>query len=389
MIRIVLFDTPDRVRLFPLTAIRPVADLLSGILTIRQKWERYSGNSCDVLTESYLMGNISSPSGDTLYINAHLFVTAALAKEILDLESDSSLWSQENLLAFRTEVSVSYQEVTDMANGLKKVSSKSSVKLLRYPWQLVVWNAEAIATDFELLTNGRKSAVISNTNKLINREQIFVESGADIDFCVINASSGPVYIGKDTTIMEGTMIRGPFALLDNATVKMGACIYGGTTIGKHCIAGGEIKQSIIMSYSNKAHHGYLGDAVIGEWCNMGAGTSCSNIKNNAGEIDVFNPWLSEWITAGIKCGVMMGDYSRTAIHTAINTGTVIGICSNIVSNHLTNKYIDSFIWDIATNQKYKLEKAYTDIAQWMKLKDCAIAQHQKDILLHLYNLNPS
>lgn len=387
--RIVLFDTHDRVRLFPFTAIRPVADLLLGILTIRQKWERYSGISCEALTEPYLLDHYSNASGDTLYINAHLFVTASIVKEILDLGPESALWHQEHLLAFRTKDSVSYPVKRDAPDGLKRYTTQSSLKLLRYPWQLVAWNAEAIANDFELLTNGRKSAVISNTNKVINREQIFVEPGADIDFCVINASNGPVYIGKDTTIMEGTMIRGPFALLDHATLKMGACIYGGTTIGKHCIAGGEIKQSIIMSYSNKAHHGYLGDAVIGEWCNMGAGTSCSNIKNNAGEIDVFNPWLNEWITAGQKCGVMMGDYSRTAIHTAINTGTVIGICSNIVSNQLTNKYIGSFIWDVATDQKYKLEKAYTDIGQWMKLKDCAISQHQKDILLHLYNLNPS
>lgn len=385
--RIVLFDTQDRLRLFPFTAIRPVAELLSGILTIRQKWERYSGKSCDVLTAPYLMHHHSADSGDTLYINAHLFVNQEIAKEILDIKPESALWSQENLLAFRTEASVSYQEVTDIANGLKRNTTQSSLKLLRYPWQLVAWNAEAIVHDFELLTNGRKSAVISSTNKVIHREQVFVESGADIDFCVINASNGPVYIGKDTTIMEGTMIRGPFALLDHATLKMGTCIYGGTTIGKHCIAGGEIKQSIIMSYSNKAHHGYLGDAVIGEWCNMGAGTSCSNIKNNAGEIDVFNPWLNEWITAGQKCGVMMGDYSRTAIHTAINTGTVIGICSNIVSNELTNKYIASFIWDINTNQKYKLDKAYRDIAQWMQLKHCEISQHQKDILLHLYNSN--
>ncbi len=389
MIRIVLFDTPDRVRLFPFTAIRPVADLLSGILTIRQKWERYSGIPCEALTEPYLMDDYSNAPGDTLYINAHLFVNASIVKDILDLGPESALWHQEHLLAFRTKDSVSYPVIRNVADVLKPISTQSSLKLFRYPWELVAWNAEAIANDFELLTNGRKSAVISNTNKVINREQVFIEPGADIDFCVINASNGPVYIGKDTTIMEGTMIRGPFALLDQATLKMGSCIYGGTTIGKHCIAGGEIKQSIIMSYSNKAHHGYLGDAVIGEWCNMGAGTSCSNIKNNAGEIDVFNPWLNECITAGQKCGVMMGDYSRTAIHTAINTGTVIGICSNVVSNQLTNKYIGSFIWDIATNQKYKLEKAYTDIGQWMKLKDCAISQHQKDILHHLYNLNPS
>jgi UDP-N-acetylglucosamine diphosphorylase/glucosamine-1-phosphate N-acetyltransferase len=265
----------------------------------------------------------------------------------------------------------------------KPIEIKEELKEIKAPWNIFQFNAWAVEQDFELLTNGRKSEKISDTNNVNTPENIFIEKGAHVECSYLNAANGPIYIGRDAIVMEGSLLRGPVAICDGAVVKMGTRIYEGTTIGPKCTAGGEIKNSIMFGYSNKAHDGYMGDSVIGEWCNWGAGTSNSNVKNNASNVVVWTPGGPA--NVGLKCGVMMGDYSRTAINTSINTGTVIGTCVNIFGNGLTPKFIPSFSWGNDGLQRYDLEKAFNDINNWKLLKGSAITSSEKHILKHIFD----
>jgi UDP-N-acetylglucosamine diphosphorylase/glucosamine-1-phosphate N-acetyltransferase len=264
----------------------------------------------------------------------------------------------------------------------KAVLFKGEVQALHHPWEIFQWNDQQIREDFELLTLKGKSQMVSPTNTLIGPGELFIEKGAKVEHAFLNVSTGPIYIGKNAEVMEGCMIRGPFALGEGAFVKMGAKIYGGTSIGPYCAAAGEIKNSVLFGYSNKAHDGYLGDSVIGEWCNLGAGTTNSNLKNNAGAISIWTP--NGQMNAGNKCGVMMGDYSRTAINTSINTGTVIGVCCNVFGEGLTPKYIPSFSWGSDGIEKYSFEKSLEDIANWKLLKGKKISKNEKSVLKYIF-----
>jgi UDP-N-acetylglucosamine diphosphorylase / glucose-1-phosphate thymidylyltransferase / UDP-N-acetylgalactosamine diphosphorylase / glucosamine-1-phosphate N-acetyltransferase / galactosamine-1-phosphate N-acetyltransferase len=262
----------------------------------------------------------------------------------------------------------------------------SLAQRIKYPWDIFRLNGEAISADFEALTDGRRSLPIPPTVQAISPDNIFIEEGASIQHCILNASTGPIYIGRNAEIMEGATIRGPFALCHGATVKMGAKIYGATTIGPHSIVGGEIKNSVIFGYSNKGHDGYLGDSVIGEWCNLGAGTSNSNLRNNAGEVKVWNERTKQFIPAGHKCGLLMGDYSRSSINTSFNTGTVVGVCCSIIAGPLTSKYIPSFSWGQIDRSgsvrqetsfgKYEFDLAIRDIGNWKKLKGQSLTEQE-------------
>ena len=242
-----------------------------------------------------------------------------------------------------------------------------------------------IKSDYTLLTKGKISHTYDSSVHVNNASQVFIEEGAQINFCSLNASAGPIYIGKNTTVMEGCLIRGPFAVCEGATLKMGAKIYGATTIGPYCIAGGEIKNSVLSGYSNKAHDGYLGDSVIGEWCNLGAGTSNSNLKNTAGNINTWNYYESKYTPSGNKCGVIMGDYSKTAINTSDNTGTVIGICCNVFGEGLTPKFIPDFTWGLKEKNRYEFEKAVKDMAVWKKLKNKTMTPYETQVLKHIFD----
>jgi UDP-N-acetylglucosamine diphosphorylase/glucosamine-1-phosphate N-acetyltransferase len=252
---------------------------------------------------------------------------------------------------------------------------------LNFPWQIFEYNHWAICQDFELLTEGRKSADISSTNQLVHPGNIFVEEGASVSHSILNASDGPIYIGKNAEILEGNLIRGSFALGEGSRLKMGSKIYGGTTIGPYCLAGGEIKNSVLMSYSNKGHDGYLGDSVIGSWCNLGAGTSNSNLKNTAGLVNIWSKKDNQFLNAGNKCGLIMGDYSRCAINTSFNTGTVVGISCNIFGSRVPAKFINDFSWG---SEKYIFEKAISDIDNWKKLKGLEITAEEITSLKKIY-----
>lgn len=381
------FCQPENLQPFTLT--RQIQDIRVGILTIREKWERVLGfDSFDRKEDDYKdidrSVNIDEAVGDNVcfMIHGNVLPDPVLAKAVLKLKNGEFITGGSSSgIIFRftgKEIQDKYKiKVT------KAVAIKHAVKTLNYPWEIFQLNDWALRQDFELLTGKRKSQFISKTNFLIKPSRVFIEKGARVEHSIINASTGPVYIGRGAEVMEGCIIRGPFAMGEGACLKMGSKIYGATTLGPGCIAGGEIKNSVLFGYSNKAHDGYLGDSVIGEWCNLGAGTTNSNLKNNASNVKIWTP--KGEMNAGMKCGVMMGDYSKTAVNTAINTGSVIGACCNVFGSGLTPKYIPSFSWGSEGVNRYEFEKALLDIYDWKKLKGQSITESEKRILKYIFD----
>jgi len=378
--------------LHPFTYIRHIQDIRIGILTIREKWEHYLKiSSADKWEDNYLdnENSVKIEKGigmdDYLLVHSNVLPTGSIISKIKKLKNGEFLSSGK-------EGGIAYKFSNKEVLGLHKIKINHSVeyrgelKVIHYPWQISQLNDWALLEDYALLTSKRKSKAISKTNKLVNASQIFVETGAKLEHCILNASDGPIYIGKNVTVMEGCMIRGPVALCEGTIVKMGTKIYGASTIGPFSIVGGEIKNSVIFGYSNKAHDGYLGDSVLGEWCNLGAGTSNSNIKNNAGEVKYWVDADKKEISAGNKGGLLMGDYSKAAINTSFNTGTVVGVCCNVVSPGLTPKLISNFSWGADGITKYKLSKALLDIDNWKKLRGLTISETEKQILTDIYKL---
>jgi UDP-N-acetylglucosamine diphosphorylase / glucose-1-phosphate thymidylyltransferase / UDP-N-acetylgalactosamine diphosphorylase / glucosamine-1-phosphate N-acetyltransferase / galactosamine-1-phosphate N-acetyltransferase len=375
--------------LHPFTLTRQIQDIRVGILTIREKWEKMLRlESFDKKENDYkdldrsVSINEAVGDGVCLMIHGNVLPTPKLVKAIHRLKNGEFLAAKGSTgIVFR----FSSQEIveTHKIKVTKAIIIKEDIKSIQFPWDIFQQNDWAIRQDFEVITRKRKSQPIPKTNKVIKPSRVFLEKGASIEHCIINASAGPVYIGKNAVVMEGCMIRGPFAMGESSCLKLGSKVYGATSLGPYCVGGGEIKNSVMFGYSNKAHDGYLGDSVIGEWCNLGAGTTNSNLKNNASEVRLWTP--KGEMNAGSKCGVMMGDYSRTAINTSINTGTVIGVCCNIFGSGLTPRYIPSFSWGSEGVKRYELDKAVADIEGWQKLKGQSISGNAKSILKYIFN----
>ena len=378
--------------LHPFTYTRHIQDIRIGILTIREKWERYlKMPSADKWQAHYLDDEHSIKieksigKDDFFMVHANVLPTKAIISKIKKLENGSFLSSAtEGGFAYK----FSHKEILDLHKIKinKPVDYKNEIHVLHYPWQIFQLNNWALRQDYDLITTGRKSRSISKTNKIINPSQVFIEPGAKVEYCILNAADGPIYIGKNASIMEGSLLRGPVAICEGAIVKMGAKIYGATTVGPFCIVGGEIKNSVLFGFSNKAHEGYLGDSVLGEWCNLGAGTSNSNLKNTAGEVKYCVDSDKKEISAGNKGGLLMGDYSKAAINTSFNTGTVVGVCCNIMAPGLTPKLIPNFSWGADGITKYRLDKALIDIDNWKKLKGLTISDREKQILTDIYKI---
>jgi UDP-N-acetylglucosamine diphosphorylase/glucosamine-1-phosphate N-acetyltransferase len=380
---IILFDTEARKRLFPLTLNKAFADIRTGILTIKERWEKIAGAEVFVLTDPYLQPLYETiTAGDYILIDACVIPNHQIITGITSLSDGEGIKDENGLIAGKAFIQSlpSFKEVPLL---FQSVSSILPVKRLTFPNQVFLWNEELIKFDYELITKNRVSFNYSDSVNVTNPSQIFIEAGADINYSNLNASKGPIYIGRNTMVMEGCFIRGPFAMCEGAVLKMGSKIYGATTIGPYCTSGGEIKNSVMSGYSNKAHDGYLGDSVIGEWCNLGAGTSNSNLKNTGGDINTWNYYEKNFIPSGNKCGVIMGDYSRTAINTSINTGTVIGICCNVFGEGLTPKYIADFTWGL--KEKYEFEKAVKDIGNWKKMKNKTMSRYETQVLKHIFD----
>ena len=338
MKQLILDDTSIANALYPFTATRHTADIRIGILTISEKWEMLTGQKPVKVRK----GEMHPENG--IVVPANIIPTKEFADKVLKEEK--------------------------VPNPLPK-----DIMRLELPWHIFQYNDRALRDDFEILKAKRHTQPVSETVQVTNAMAIFVEPGARLSHCMLNALTGPIYIGKNAEIMEGSFIRGPFALGEGSVIKMGSRIYGATTIGPNCVIGGEVKNSVVFGNSNKAHDGYLGDSVIGEWCNLGAGTSNSNIKNTAGEVKVWSKTANDFANAGQKCGLLMGDYSRSAINSSFNTGTVVGVCCNVFGEGLTAKYFPDFTWGNNTLSKYEFEKALKDIAAWKKLKNQSLSDN--------------
>ncbi len=386
----ILFDDENiRQALFPFTLSRPIAEIRAGILTLREKWEMLLKEHCYSQTISYLQEKYqplpeSSEGVPVIYINSSLFPSPELLESIKQLPQDSALHNENTILAVSCS---SYQKSFRVENH--KFNSKKflgTVSQLQKPWEIFSNNAQNIQADFDLLTIGRKSATIDSSNKVIGSENIFIEEGAGLQCCIINASTGPVYIGKFAEVMEGCMIRGPFALGEHAVLKMGSKIYGPTTIGPECKVGGEVNNSVIFGYSNKAHDGFLGNSVIGEWCNLGADTNNSNLKNNYGQVKIWNMAQDEWQSTGLQfCGLMMGDHSKSGINTMFNTGTVVGFSANIFDGGFPPKFIKSYSWGGQSNAtKFELEKAIEVATKVFERRKLNFSDADRKVFEYLY-----
>ncbi|PUZ21752.1 glucose-1-phosphate thymidylyltransferase [Chitinophaga parva] len=375
----ILFDTPDRDLLYPFTLTRPVAACRTGILTIQEKWAHWLQAPCSFYTVHWLQEKYPLPAmeADSLQvlINGHLLPDAALVAAVQALEDGHELYKDNRLVAKAVKGKDFF------THGHKRLNHAPAILQVKTPWDLFQFNDKALRADFALLTAGRTSAPLPASNQVMGAGQVFLEPGAKVECCLLNATEGPVYLGKNALVMEGSLIRGPFAMGEGAVLKMGTRVYGATTLGPYSTGGGEIKNSVIFGYSNKAHDGYLGDAVIGEWCNLGANTSNSNLKNNAGTVKVWMEARKEAWPAGRKCGVLMGDYSRAAINTSFNTGAVVGVSCNVFGAGLTEKFISSFAWGAG---QYVLDTAFRDIGNWMELKGKKLEEADKNILRTIF-----
>lgn len=344
---IILFDDSARNRLLPFTYTRPVADIRCGIMTMRERWEYFAGQQTYSLTAGYMQEVFPLQTGaDNIFINGAVFATAIMFDVVKTLNPGEKLVKEGVLVAFRcNEVDFDFTTFSSFTATLIKKQYPHPLYRLNHKWDIFSQNDRAIREDYKVLTAGKTSATVPG-NVTVSGTDLFIEEGAVIGAgTIINTTSGPVYIAKDAEILEGVMIRGPLALGSHSVIKMGAKIYGATTIGQGSKVGGEINNAVFFANSNKAHDGYLGNAVIGEWCNLGADTNCSNLKNNYDEVQVWEEHENKMVKTGlIFCGLLMGDHSKCGINTMFNTGTVVGVSCNIYGAGFPDKFIPSFSW---------------------------------------------
>ena len=379
----ILFDGPVRNSLLPFTYTRPVADIRVGILTIREKWERYLGYTTTTVTEEYLTDLYPMVEmEDNILINGSFLPNEGLVGLIQNLKENEAVFYGEDVVAFYTKEN---QEDVDLG-AYEPIMYEGACIQIKNTWDIFSRNKEVLEADFQLITSGRESAPISSTNQVIAPENIFIEEGASVECAILNASNGPIYIGKDALVMEGSMIRGGFALGENGVVKMGAKIYGATTIGPYAKVGGEISNVVIFGYSNKGHDGYLGNSVIGEWCNIGADSNNSNLKNNYAPVRLWDYESERFAHTGLQfCGLMMGDHSKCGINTMFNTGTVIGVSANIFGSGFPRNFIPSFSWGGSAGfTTFKTEKAFEMAHAMMQRKQKSLTENEKKVLEHVF-----
>ncbi|WP_417889234.1 GlmU family protein [Xanthomarina gelatinilytica] len=379
----ILFDGPSRNNLLPFTFTRPVADIRIGILTIREKWEAYLDFTTTTVTEDYLSDKFPMVEMDeNIMINASFLPNQTLAEMVKNLEANQAIFNNEDVIAFYTKDT---QDDIDF-DTYEAIEYVDDVLKIEHTWDIFSKNGEAIQEDFELLTKGRQSQPIPEMTVVFNRSDIFIEEGAKLPLCSLNAENGPIYIGKNAEIMEGSMIRGPFALCEGATVKMSAKIYGPTTVGPYSKVGGEINNSVIFGYSNKGHDGFLGNSVLGEWCNLGADTNNSNLKNNYAEVRLWDYQTESFAKTGLQfCGLMMGDHSKCGINTMFNTGTVVGVSANIFGSGFPRNFVPSFSWGGSSGfTTYLTKKAFEVAKVVMSRRNIEFTEVDAAILEHVF-----
>lgn len=379
----ILFDGTVRNSLLPFTFTRPVADIRIGILTIREKWEKYLGTTTTTLTEEYLSAKFPMVEmEENVMINAAYLPNDVLAEMVRNLEPNQFILKGEEVIAFYTKDT---QEEIDFDN-YEIVEYDEDCLTVEHTWDIFAKNDAALREDFELITEGRHSQQIPKSVNVINPENIFIEEGAKLEFVTLNASTGPIYIGKNSEIMEGSIIRGPFALCEGAVVKLAAKVYGATTVGPECRIGGEISNSVLMGYSNKGHDGFLGNSVLGEWCNIGADSNNSNLKNNYENVKLWSYETGGFEQTGLQfCGLMMGDHSKCGINTMFNTGTVVGVSANIFGSGFPRNFVPSFSWGGASGfTTYITKKAFETARIVMSRRHIEFTEQDAAIMEHVF-----
>jgi UDP-N-acetylglucosamine diphosphorylase/glucosamine-1-phosphate N-acetyltransferase len=386
----ILFDPPEtRENLLPLTFTRPVGSIRIGILRIHEKWERMLAAPISWLTQDYLADKYPVRIDDeNLLISGGTLPDHALVEALGKLTPGTALYSAGKMLAVKLDRQGTEAFRPGDPGHYDRMDYNHQFLEVEFPWDIFGKNGEALAADFELLTRGRKSGKISSSNTLLGEGKLFLEPGARVEGATLNTAGGPVYIGANAEIMEGSNIRGSFALCDHSTLKMGAKIYGPTTIGPHSKVGGEVNNSIVFGYSNKAHDGFLGNSVIGEWCNIGADSNNSNLKNNYATVRVWNYREEKFISTGLTfCGLIMGDHSKCGINTMFNTGTVVGVNANIFGSGFPRNFIPSFSWGGAHGfTTYQLNKAYEVAVEVMKRRGIEFDGTEQSILAEVFRL---
>lgn len=378
----ILFDGPHRNALLPFTFTRPVADIRVGILTIREKWEKHLGYTTTTVTEEYLSEKWPMVEMESnVMINASFLPNEILVEMVKNLEENQAIFHDEEVVAFFAkegeEVSFDSFDVLEYTDECIKIENT---------WDIFQKNDVAIREDYELLTEDRYSQPIPKSVNVISPENIFIEEGAKLEFVTLNASTGPIYIGKNAEIMEGSVIRGPFALCESGRVKLATKVYGATTVGPHSVIGGEVNNSVLFGYSNKGHDGFLGNAVLGEWCNIGADSNNSNLKNNYEEVKLWSYETESFAKTGLQfCGLMMGDHSKCGINTMFNTGTVVGVSANIFGTGFPRNFVASFSWGGASGfTTYLTKKAFETAKIVMARRDVEFSEQDAKILEHVF-----
>lgn len=381
----ILFDGTVRDALLPFTFTRPVADIRIGILTIREKWEFYLGSTTTTVTEDYLSEKYPMVEmEENVMINSSFLPNQVLVDLVTSLGTNQAIFVEDEVVAFYT--SDNQEDVNFDTYDI--INYDGHALRLEYSWDIFSKNDQAIQADFDLITADRISQPIPTTVNVIAPENIFIEEGAELNFVTLNASTGPIYIGKDALLMEGTLIRGPFAMCNNAKTKMATKIYGATTVGPHSVVGGEISNCVLFGYSNKGHDGFLGNAVLGEWCNIGADSNNSNLKNNYEEVKLWSYETEKFEKTGLQfCGLMMGDHSKCGINTMFNTGTVVGVSSNIFGSGFPRNFIPSFSWGGAAGfSTYITKKAFETAKLVMKRRDVEFDEIESKILEYVFEI---
>ena len=369
----------------PLTFTRPVAEMRMGILTFSERWKKLLDiDEVFYITENYLQDKFKKPEPkQSLFIVPNFFPSDEVLKQIKELQPGEALvYENEVLVANINMDNFSLNQINKMTDIHEKLF------FIEKPTDIFSYNDKAIDFDFKLLTEGRISQELSSTNGFIGeKENLFIEEGATIEFSTLNCKTGKIYIGKNAEIMEGSNIRGSLALCEESKINLGTKLYGGTTIGPHSKVGGEVNNIVIFGYSNKGHDGFVGNSVIGEWCNLGADTNSSNLKNNYASVKLWNYRKKRFLDTGLQfCGLIMGDHSKTAINTQLNTGTVVGVAANIFKSGFPPNLVDSFSWGgMKGDEKFKLEKSYEVAEKAMERRKIAITEMDKDILKYIYN----
>lgn len=384
---VILFDNPTiRQNLLPFTFTRPVGDIRIGILTIAEKWERSLNTKPSFSTETYLSKKYPTQlSGDNLWINGALCPDAEFVKAVTDLNVGDALVRNQVILAVRTPD----DEVPEIITG-KITEYSQPLTIIDQVWKIYQNNGAQIRADFSVLTKGRKSAPITDPHtRVYSPENIFLEAGAQTRGALLNAENGPIYLGKDSYVQEGALVRGPFALCESSHVNMGGKVRGDTTVGPFSKIGGEVSNSVIFGYSNKAHDGFLGNSVIGEWCNIGADTNTSNLKNNYENIKLWNYGKGGFVDTGLMfCGLMFGDHSKCGINMMFNSGTVVGVSASLFGSGYPRNFIPSFSWGGAAGfSTFMFNKAMETARKAMERRGIALSEIDREILASIYSLS--